>query len=347
MSASPVILSKIFSRERPLFYYQLWHDSDADGIRDYLGEQLRYDFFMAPPRGTPGGVWYSSAEFDRLADLGAAKINSSKEFALSLVEQCERGWEPLKPYLEEGKRFEDAAEMHAYYKNLLTFWTPMNSPFFSLPDRDGIDPDFKDGILRIRHGKQEYTERMHEVFTEFFERRFPHLARLSYYLTPDETLALDAHEDPKRLAVYEERAQKGCFMLEGEVFPLDRLDAVLAGRGLALETFSDTGAASVKGQVACKGSARGTARVALSRKDIEKVQEGDILIAPMTTPDFLPAMKKAAAFVTDEGGLTCHAAIVAREMNKPCVIGTKIATRVFKDGDLIEVDATAGIVRKL
>ncbi len=56
-------------------------------------------------------------------------------------------------------------------------------------------------------------------------------------------------------------------------------------------------------------------------------------------------MKRAAAFVTDEGGITCHAAIVAREMKKPCVIGTKIATQIFKDGDMVEVDAQRGVVR--
>lgn len=67
----------------------------------------------------------------------------------------------------------------------------------------------------------------------------------------------------------------------------------------------------------------------------------------MTTPDFVFAMKQAAAFVTDEGGITCHAAIIARELGKPCVIGTKIASSTFKDGDLIEVDANNGAVRIL
>ncbi len=67
----------------------------------------------------------------------------------------------------------------------------------------------------------------------------------------------------------------------------------------------------------------------------------------MTTPEMVPVMKRAAAFVTDEGGITCHAAIVSREMKKPCIIGTKIATKVLKDGDLVEVDANRGIVRIL
>ena len=67
----------------------------------------------------------------------------------------------------------------------------------------------------------------------------------------------------------------------------------------------------------------------------------------MTNPSFLSAMHRAAAFVTNEGGITCHAAILAREMKKPCITGTKIATKVFQDGDLVEVDAERGIVRKI
>ena len=67
----------------------------------------------------------------------------------------------------------------------------------------------------------------------------------------------------------------------------------------------------------------------------------------MTTPDMIMVMHKAAAFVTDEGGITCHAAIVSREMKKPCIVGTKIATKVLKDGDMVEVDATDGTVKKI
>ena len=67
----------------------------------------------------------------------------------------------------------------------------------------------------------------------------------------------------------------------------------------------------------------------------------------MTIPDFLPAMKKAVAFVTDEGGILCHAAIVAREFKKPCIVGTKFATKILKDGDYVEVDANNGVVRLL
>jgi phosphohistidine swiveling domain-containing protein len=103
----------------------------------------------------------------------------------------------------------------------------------------------------------------------------------------------------------------------------------------------------IKGMTAQLGCVRGIARVILDTNEIKKVKSGDILVTYMTSPNFLQAMKLAAAFVTNEGGLTCHAAIIARELKKPCVIGTKIATKVIKDGDLLEVDANNGVVKIL
>jgi len=103
----------------------------------------------------------------------------------------------------------------------------------------------------------------------------------------------------------------------------------------------------IKGNSACAGKVIGTAKIVFEYTQLKKLKRGDILITSMTTPDFLPAMKRAIAFVTDEGGITCHAAIVSREMKKPCIIGTKIATEVLKDGDKIEVDANNGIIKLL
>ena len=108
-----------------------------------------------------------------------------------------------------------------------------------------------------------------------------------------------------------------------------------------------TGVTEIKGTIASKGKIQGTAKVILVTADFPKINPGDILITSMTTPNMMTIMKKAAAFVTDEGGITCHAAIISREMKTPCIIGTKTATRVFKDGDMVEVDAEKGIVKKL
>lgn len=101
----------------------------------------------------------------------------------------------------------------------------------------------------------------------------------------------------------------------------------------------------VHGMVVSRGYAQGLVKIVMDASLQGIVEDGDILIAPMTTPDYLPALRKAAAFVTDEGGMTCHAAIVAREMKKPCIIGTKNATKVFSNGDIVEVDAISGTVK--
>ena len=102
----------------------------------------------------------------------------------------------------------------------------------------------------------------------------------------------------------------------------------------------------IKGTCACPGKAKGIVRIINQAIDIEKMQYGDILVSLATTPSIVSAMKKAAAIITDEGGLTCHASIVSRELNIPCVIGTKFATQVLKDGDVVEVDAEKGIIKK-
>lgn len=122
----------------------------------------------------------------------------------------------------------------------------------------------------------------------------------------------------------------------------DRIDNVLKNQLDRLE-LSDV----LKGSGVYTGIKQGGVKIIESVKDEYKMHEGDILVATMTTPEMHSIIEKAGAIVTDEGGITCHAAVVAREFKIPCVIGTKYATKVLKDGDLVEVNAKEGIVRRL
>lgn len=103
----------------------------------------------------------------------------------------------------------------------------------------------------------------------------------------------------------------------------------------------------ITGQVAQPGYAKGKVKIILRAKDMVKMKQGDILVSIATDPDIIQAMKKAGAIVTEQGGITSHAAIVSRELGTPCIIGTKIATKIFKDGDMVEVDAIKGVVKLL
>lgn len=103
----------------------------------------------------------------------------------------------------------------------------------------------------------------------------------------------------------------------------------------------------IQGVSASAGTAIGEAYVAITVANALEIPKGKILVTGMTTPDFVPAMRKAAAIVTDEGGITCHAAIISRELGIPCIVGTKYATRMIRSGDKIEVRANHGVIRIL
>lgn len=98
----------------------------------------------------------------------------------------------------------------------------------------------------------------------------------------------------------------------------------------------------LEGQGASPGTGSGPAVIIKDPKELKRVQNGQILVTEMTTPDFVPAMKKVKGIVTDQGGQTSHAAIVSRELSVPCVVGTNTATKIIKEGDLITVDGTNG-----
>ncbi|AEI64400.1 PEP/pyruvate-binding domain-containing protein [Corallococcus macrosporus] len=102
----------------------------------------------------------------------------------------------------------------------------------------------------------------------------------------------------------------------------------------------------VRGLGASPGVASGPVRVLGAPSEGRQLQPGEVLVAEMTSPDWVPTMRRASAIVTDRGGMTCHAAIVSRELRKPCVVGTRTATRALRNGEAVTVDGSTGEVRE-
>lgn len=140
----------------------------------------------------------------------------------------------------------------------------------------------------------------------------------------------------KHCAMYDEKGFEKIF--------LGSMEKKIRG---TVNDFVDKTVNEFSGQTAQPGFASGAVKIIIRAKDMAKMNKGDILVSIATDPDMVPAMKKAAAIITEQGGITAHAAIVSRELGTPCIIGTKVATKVLKDGDIVEVDANNGIVRKL
>ena len=110
---------------------------------------------------------------------------------------------------------------------------------------------------------------------------------------------------------------------------------------------SENGNQEIKGLPICQGKAYGRVNVILNAQEDFQHYEDQVIVTGMTSPDFLPILKQCKAIVTDRGGITCHAAIITRELNIPCITGTEVATQKLKNGDYVEVDAINGIVNKI
>ncbi|MFH1316150.1 MAG: PEP-utilizing enzyme [Candidatus Woesearchaeota archaeon] len=252
-----------------------------------------------------------------------ARINETEDYTgkLNDIEECyKRAKENTEEIHKEINTTDDQKELIRFTKELVAFRT------------DRMDFFVKAGFLS------------RPLFREIAKRMNIGMQELFCLLSNEIEEALLEGKDYK--GVIEERKKGFAFFnIHGDV-------KVLSGRDL--EKFLEENKKEevekvdeVKGKIAYKGYVKGIAKVVIDKDQINKIEKGDILIASMTTPDFITAMEKASAFVTDEGGILCHAAIVAREMKKPCVIGTKISTKIFKDRDIVEVDAENGIVRKV
>lgn len=124
--------------------------------------------------------------------------------------------------------------------------------------------------------------------------------------------------------------------------PITTIDKTTIVNNEAKSAVVQETAPILKGISASPGIGSGIVKILKSPKEIDKIKTGDVLVAPMTSPDYVPAMKKASAIVTNEGGMTSHAAIVSREMGIPCVVGTKTGTKTLNEGDIVTVNGSTG-----
>jgi phosphoenolpyruvate synthase/pyruvate phosphate dikinase len=209
----------------------------------------------------------------------------------------------------------------------------------------------------IRHLGYFKWAREHE-FIEGFYNAWPVMKELgrrvgitgpeAMFVLPEEYP--EALKSPKKwLKIAQERRKLGVLICgkDGMKFLIRKeAEKYLKGMGFVQERVGiETN--EMKGMPACSGKARGIVKIINTIKDVHKMGKGNILVSAATTPDLVPAMKKAAAIITNEGGITCHAAIVSRELKIPCIVGVKNANKILKDGDEIEVDANRGIISKV
>jgi len=191
-----------------------------------------------------------------------------------------------------------------------------------------------------------YTHYLSLILAEMGRRFGFSLLQMKYFLYPEILSLFGENIELKPAKAELNRRIKSCLWYQvGDAFDLSsgpEADKILLR---LLKRDKKEIPDDFRGMSASKGVASGRVCLMKSVKDSHKIKPGDVLVAVMTRPDYIPAIKKAIAIVTNEGGVTCHAAIVSRELGIPCVIGTKIATEVLKDGMIVEVNANHGVVK--
>ncbi|TSC60970.1 MAG: pyruvate, water dikinase [Parcubacteria group bacterium Gr01-1014_107] len=259
---------------------------------------------------------------------------------------------------------------HYYFEEALRGNTPIEEvekKFTWIKSRDGFSPGFTLSELEAERTRLKKQSQHSEDFVRpQIPEEIQELVRIAQELVYFRTLRTDIlfellylsrpilFEVAKKYALAFEELRDYSIddLISGklEYYRYGDFSAISIGRHFTMVhgfVFADKKIESVsefKGVIAFRGKIQGIAKIVMTAYEAEKVNAGDILIAPATAPSYIMVMKRAAAFVTDEGGITSHTAIVSREMKKPCIIGTKIATKVLKDGDLVEVDAERGII---
>lgn len=191
-------------------------------------------------------------------------------------------------------------------------------------------------LLAVHHMSAVLKEIARRKYITEMQVRFATLKDIEKMLLHDEYDEAELLARTKKCVYYAEKDREKVFVgAEADAFDEE------------LEIEIDEDVDELSGETGCIGYGKGMVKIIIRAEDMEKMNHGDVLVSIATDPDIVSAMKKASAIVTEQGGVTSHAAIVARELGIPCVIGTKIATKVLKDGDIVEVDAMKGIVKKL
>jgi len=287
-------------------------------------------------------------ELDALGNFLSKKVQKNKKETLAFLKKLKNNADLLMKKMQEleGKIMtqKEYASFMKLFSRHLAYHVFMKKTVDYLPQKTLKEmlPAFTDARVYSEpvYSKTEYFFR---AFARAIEKKEHISAELLTCLTQMEIEEyLGSGKLPKQSDLQSRYEFSILFFEKGNQKLLTKEDA-----NTFAQMLQQTPIDEIRGKSAHPGFARGRCRIISDPHAKVDFQYGDILVTGMTRPEFTVFYDKAAAIVTDVGGLLCHAAIIAMEMGKPCIVGTQSATKVFKDGEMIEVDADKGIVRKV
>ncbi len=341
------VFTKEHSREYSFFRLASWYNSMSKGLKKIVGDGIT-EACAVYRGGDLVSIYYEPVELKRVFGNIIKKCEDEKYIKKEIQKFLDL-FDKLKAYYTGKKKIENFKQLRKFQESYAFVWA-YTAIIFVLPTFP-VSKESKKIALEVREKTQEYNETPEIIFTEALERFYPKLKSKTRFILPEEVWLGEIEKEDFAAKIIDR--EKGFVYYKEKVYTgnleenLDMLGIRLEDKKSAVSGEAIVSKNQIKGQIAYKGKVTGKVKIVSSVNDLSKVGCCDILVAAMTMPKYLPAMKKARGFVTDEGGITCHAAIVAREMKKPCIVGTKIATQMLRDGDEVRVDADNGIIKIL
>jgi len=345
---------KFITRDIPFIRNAIIINSYVDGYKKDIGWQ--YNSGVSIFKKGIAHI-YRYKEGTNLNAEGFLKIKDKKAFFERIIKETKSRKKKTLKNIEicenklKNKKLEYKELLNIFnilYSTFKSFWNLQFFPMgleFSLNSygRKNVVLKYKKYMIDIREQSQHTTVKIEDLIDITLKRmaKSKNLTEeLIKYATPREII-----NDKLNKNLLNKRKEISVQMVKNNKYLVFQDKEAREINNLIISLEEKINTKEVNGNSAYKGKVEGLVRVILYRKNLDKIKNGEILVTPMTEAFYTPYLKKVKGIITNEGGITCHAAIISRELKIPCVIGTRNATKVLKTGNLVEVDAEKGIVK--
>jgi phosphohistidine swiveling domain-containing protein len=319
-------------------------------VRPAIGGVPAYPYVVYIHRQTSSDCWVSQLDRDNFCHLLRSEIEQDENRAQSLADSLKSSTDNTLAFIKEhSEQKVDRLIYDNFWEHIAVYYL---AHIYIKYIVDYLSPEQLEKYLPIFEEARVYAEPVfheQELFMTIIAEQIAQSNKLATELilctTKEELHSYFQKGILPAVALLQQR-----FELSAQFFSRGQRQEFIGAEAERAESIllPEPGEHLLKGQTAYPGQARGRVRIVRDPLHYQgDFVEGDILVTGMTRPEYLPFMRKSAGFITDAGGILSHAAITARELKKPCIIGTQTATKVLQDGDWVLMDADLGTVTRI
>jgi len=341
----PHLYIKYFSRDHSLALIELWYKGEYTALREYIpGSQPFGPYLVFHNTGLIVDCYMDPHGMSWIKKQLKQEIDRDPKLVIVILKTFKEKIGSIAPLFKKPKAL-SLSNLEIFCNEVAEAWVWFEAMWWTIDLFQATRDHSKSlkQLLRLRNNTDAFGPGSDTVIQKSLQKIFPDHKKYSSVILLEEALSKKL---PTR-KILEQRLQE-YFYTDNLLFLGKSKTHLEHTYNLRLEHFALYSKPIIlKGQIAFPGKVLGKVHKVINKKQMKRFRKGSILIAPYINVNLIPNIKAAAAMVTDEGGIMSHMAAIAREFKLPSVIGTKIATKIFKDGDMVEVDATNGTVKKL